>query len=217
MLHLLYGQSLFIRYNPAGESPCTLQTYTHFLQILGLHPRGKLSQSYSLKLIFCLIIISNTVVTMALWIRALILESRKEWRSIPLLLPWGVYCIHDIISLQYIILCFYSESSLSPFVLLILTMSLNAQIFHNKEYVPVPTKADSRTSACFNCVGSLFICQTLLPAFSKWLCNFLLFCCSWTMLWDMSAIMLHTGDFTVGVTTGVQYQKRCDNENLNIQ
>lgn len=33
----------------------------------------------------------------------------------------------------------------------------------------------------------------------------------------MSAIMLHTGDFTVEVTAGIQYQKRCDNENLNIQ
>lgn len=33
----------------------------------------------------------------------------------------------------------------------------------------------------------------------------------------MHAIMLHAGDFTLGVTAESQFQKRCDNENLNIQ
>lgn len=59
-------------------------------------------------------------------------------------------------------------------------MSLNPQIFHNKEYVPVPNKANSRISAYVNFTGSLLTRQTLLTVFSEWWCHFPLFCCSWT-------------------------------------
>jgi len=37
------------------------------------------------------------------------------------------------------------------------------------------------------------------------------------MLRDKPAVVLHTMDLTVRVTAEIQYQKRCDEENLNIQ
>lgn len=136
-------------------------------------------------------------------------KAGRSKRWLPLFLPWGVYYIHDIF-LQHISLSFYSDLSLPPFILYIDHFIRPSD--HPQQGV-YSTKSNSKTSAYCNCADSLLIHQTL-TAFSKWLHNFPLFC-SYAVA-PLPAIMLHGGDFTLRVTAEIQFQARCDNENLNI-
>lgn len=206
--YFLYAQSL-----PLSNKTLWVNVHVrckdtyNFNQIPGLHKWGKLSESYSLKQIFSLFIIS--VVRTSLWIWA----DFRRWEGIrggiPLFLPWAVYYIHDIF-LQHISLCFSSDLSFPPFVLYI-DHIIKPQIFHNKEYIPLKAIVEHLLTIIVQ-ILSLYT-RPSLPFL-----NYCVVCLHFVpVLWDVPAIMVHAGDFTLGVTARIQYQKRCDNENLNVQ